>query len=172
MPLKLRRAGRGWMRKIWALRPQIIICLGATAAQALLGRDFRVSQHRGDLLKSPLAPVLMATVHPSSILRAPDKETSAVHTPRKLPPPKSTRSCQNHVLLAHLLAGSPSPYKTTRLHSVGGGFEDLQSERYGVAKNHTKQRGWRRGWDSNPRGFADPFETLSTLFPRAIPPVS
>jgi DNA polymerase len=69
-------ACRPWLdAEIGALRPQIIICLGATAAQALLGTDFRVTQHRGDFLKSPLAPVLMATVHPSSILRVPDKET-------------------------------------------------------------------------------------------------
>ncbi len=52
------------------------MCLGATAAQALLGKDFRVTQRRGELLEStPLAPLLMATVHPSSILRAPDDET-------------------------------------------------------------------------------------------------
>jgi hypothetical protein len=41
----------------------------------LLGRDFRVTQHLGELMKSSLAPFLMATVHPSSILRAPDEET-------------------------------------------------------------------------------------------------
>jgi uracil-DNA glycosylase len=46
-----------------------------TAAQALLGRDFRVTQHRGELMKSSLAPFIMATVHPSSILRAPDQES-------------------------------------------------------------------------------------------------
>jgi DNA polymerase len=51
------------------------------AAQAQLGRDFRVTQHRGEFLKSPLAPVIMATVHPSSILRAPDEETR--HNERK-----------------------------------------------------------------------------------------
>lgn len=53
----------------------MIVCLSATAAKALLGRDFRVTQHRGELMKSSLAPFLMATVHPSSILRAPDEET-------------------------------------------------------------------------------------------------
>jgi DNA polymerase len=57
------------------LRPRIIVCLGATAAQALLGRNFRVTQDRGKFLNSPLAPILMATVHPSSILRAPDEGT-------------------------------------------------------------------------------------------------
>ena len=70
------RACRPWLdAEISMLKPQVIVCLGATAAQALLGKDFRVTQHRGELLKSKLAPILMATVHPSSILRAPDDET-------------------------------------------------------------------------------------------------
>jgi uracil-DNA glycosylase len=69
-------ACRPWLEgEIAALKPRIIVCLGATAAQALLGRDFRVTQHRGELLKSALAPFVMATVHPSSLLRAPDDET-------------------------------------------------------------------------------------------------
>jgi DNA polymerase len=49
--------------------------LGATAAQALLGSQFRVTKQRGQLIESPLAQYVMATVHPSSILRAPDIET-------------------------------------------------------------------------------------------------
>ncbi|MGB8440342.1 MAG: UdgX family uracil-DNA binding protein [Candidatus Acidiferrales bacterium] len=61
--------------EIAALHPKMIVCLGATAAQSLLGRDFRVTQHRGEFLESTLAPVVMATVHPSSILRAPDEQT-------------------------------------------------------------------------------------------------
>ncbi|HEU5409738.1 MAG TPA: UdgX family uracil-DNA binding protein [Candidatus Acidoferrales bacterium] len=69
-------ACRQWLdAEIAFIRPKVIVCLGATAAQALLGRDFRVTQHRGERLQSPLAPVVMATVHPSSILRAPDDET-------------------------------------------------------------------------------------------------
>jgi uracil-DNA glycosylase family 4 len=69
-------ACRPWLEaEIAALRPQIIVCLGATAAQSLLGRDFRVTHHRGEFLDSALAPVVMATVHPSSILRAPDEQT-------------------------------------------------------------------------------------------------
>jgi len=69
-------ACRRWLDGELALiRPKVIVCLGATAAQALLGKDFRVTQHRGERLPSPLAPVVMATVHPSSILRAPDEET-------------------------------------------------------------------------------------------------
>jgi DNA polymerase len=69
-------ACRPWLEaEIAALQPQTIVCLGATAAQSLLGRDFRVTQHRGEFLDSALAPVVMATVHPSSILRAPDEQT-------------------------------------------------------------------------------------------------
>lgn len=69
-------ACRRWLdAEIALIRPEVIVCLGATAAQALLGKDFRVTQHRGERLQSPLAPFVMATVHPSSILRAPDEET-------------------------------------------------------------------------------------------------
>lgn len=69
-------ACRPWLdAEIDLLKPQVIVCLGATAAQALLGRDFRVTQHRGEFINSPLAPYVTATVHPSSILRAPDDET-------------------------------------------------------------------------------------------------
>jgi len=69
-------ACRPWLEaEIAALQPQIIVLLGATAAQSLLGRDFRVTQHRGEFLDSDLAPRVIATVHPSSILRAPDEKT-------------------------------------------------------------------------------------------------
>lgn len=68
-------ACRQWLKaEIAAIQPKVIVCLGATAAQALIGPDFRVTQHRGEFLKSSLAPYMMATVHPSSILRAPDDE--------------------------------------------------------------------------------------------------
>jgi DNA polymerase len=67
------RACRPWLEgEIRAVRPRALVCLGATAAQALLGRTFRITEHRGELVASPLAPLVMATVHPSSILRAPD----------------------------------------------------------------------------------------------------
>ncbi len=86
-------ACRPWLEaEIAALRPKVVVCLGATAAQALLGRDFRVTLHRGELLKSPLAPYVMATVHPSSILRAPDDEARHeemrrfIEDLRKIPP--------------------------------------------------------------------------------------
>ena len=65
-----------WLHaEIERLRPKIIVCLGATAAQALLGRDFRVTKHRGEFVASRFAPHVTATIHPSAILRAPDEET-------------------------------------------------------------------------------------------------
>ena len=68
-------ACRPWLdAEIARLRPEVIVCLGATAAQALLGKDFRVTQHRGEFIDSPLAKYVTATVHPSSILRAPDDD--------------------------------------------------------------------------------------------------
>lgn len=68
-------ACRPWLdAEIAALQPKVIVCMGATAAQTLLGRDFRVTQQRGEFLRSPLAEFVMATVHPSSILRAPDEK--------------------------------------------------------------------------------------------------
>jgi uracil-DNA glycosylase family protein len=64
-----------WLQgELEAVRPRVLVCLGATAAQALLGRTFRVSRQRGEFVESPLAPLVTATVHPSSILRAPDEQ--------------------------------------------------------------------------------------------------
>jgi uracil-DNA glycosylase len=61
--------------EIAVIRPEVIVCMGATAAQALLGRNFRVSTQRGQPVQSQLARHVIATVHPSSLLRAPDEET-------------------------------------------------------------------------------------------------
>jgi len=69
-------ACRPWLEaEISLVKPKLIVCLGATAAQALLGPKFRVSKQRGQFIESTLAPYIMATVHPSAILRAPDNET-------------------------------------------------------------------------------------------------
>jgi DNA polymerase len=69
-------ACRPWLdAELEMIKPRVIVCLGATAAQALLGREFRVSRQRGQLIPSPLAPYVVASVHPSSILRAPDDES-------------------------------------------------------------------------------------------------
>jgi DNA polymerase len=67
-------ACRPWLdREIALVTPRVVVCLGATAAQALLGAQFRVSRDRGQFVSSPLAPYVLATVHPSSILRAADE---------------------------------------------------------------------------------------------------
>ena len=68
-------ACRPWLEaELAVVRPQVVVCLGATAAQALLGKKFKVTQERGKLFAAPLAPRVIATVHPSSILRAGDDE--------------------------------------------------------------------------------------------------
>ena len=65
------QACRPWLdAEIEAVRPDVIVCMGATAAQALLGSEFSVLRQRGTLIPSGLAPFVLATVHPSSILRA------------------------------------------------------------------------------------------------------
>jgi DNA polymerase len=72
------RACEPWLAaELDVVHPKILVCLGATAAQALLGRDFRVTQMHGQWLVSGHAERTMATVHPSSILRAPDAESRA-----------------------------------------------------------------------------------------------
>jgi uracil-DNA glycosylase len=66
-------ACRPWLdAELKVVKPQVLVCLGASAAQALLGKDFRVTKDRGKLISSDLAPQVMATTHPASILRAPD----------------------------------------------------------------------------------------------------
>lgn len=67
-------ACRPWFdAELSVVKPEMLVCLGATAAQALLGRSFKVTERRGQMLDVPgLDPTVMATVHPSSILRAPD----------------------------------------------------------------------------------------------------
>jgi DNA polymerase len=70
------RACRPWLdAEIAHVRPDVLVCLGATAAQAVLGRTFRVTAHRGQPIPSPIAVVrtIFATVHPSAVLRAPDR---------------------------------------------------------------------------------------------------
>jgi DNA polymerase len=72
-------ACRPWLEaEISLVKPEVVVCLGATAAQALLGSQFKVTKQRGQFIESTLAPYIIATVHPSSILRAPDDETRHV----------------------------------------------------------------------------------------------
>jgi DNA polymerase len=76
-------ACRPWLdAEIRVVKPQAIVCLGSTAAQAVIGPKFRVSVQRGEFVKSQLAPLVTATVHPSSILRAPTDEGRRAETER------------------------------------------------------------------------------------------
>jgi DNA polymerase len=69
------RACKPWLdAEIEVVAPEVLVCLGATAARALLGRDFRVTQARGRFVPSPLAPHVLATVHPSAVLRSRDDD--------------------------------------------------------------------------------------------------
>ena len=71
-------ACRPWLEaELEVVQPRVLVLLGATAAQSLLGREFRVTQHRGELLESDLAEAVTATVHPSSILRGEPTEREA-----------------------------------------------------------------------------------------------
>jgi DNA polymerase len=69
------KACRPWLEaELRAVRPVILVCLGASAAQAVLGSQFKLMQNRGKVVTSPLAERVIATIHPSAVLRAPDQE--------------------------------------------------------------------------------------------------
>ena len=69
------KACRPWLEaELRAVRPTVVVCLGATAAQSVHGPQFRLMQHRGEVLPSALAERVIATIHPSAVLRAPDAE--------------------------------------------------------------------------------------------------
>jgi DNA polymerase len=63
-----------WEAEVKAVHPQTILCLGATAAQAVLGRNFRLTRQRGEWIASDYAPHVLATYHPSAVLRSPKPE--------------------------------------------------------------------------------------------------
>ena len=68
-----------WLEaEIESVGPELVVCLGATAAQALLGRDFRITRQRGEILERPEGGHVLATYHPSAILRAPDERRQAM----------------------------------------------------------------------------------------------
>jgi uracil-DNA glycosylase len=72
------RACRPWLdQELKLVKPEVVVCLGATAAQALLGKDFRVTKSRGKRVAAPFADAVFATVHPSAVLRAPDAAARA-----------------------------------------------------------------------------------------------
>jgi DNA polymerase len=86
-------ACRPWLdAEIAVVKPKAIVCLGSTAAQAVIGPKFRVSIQRAQFVKSPLAPLVTATIHPSSILRAPSDEARHLETKRFIDDLKKIRA--------------------------------------------------------------------------------
>jgi DNA polymerase len=72
------RACHPWLEEEMRLvQPEVVVCLGATAAQAIMGKSFKVTKERGRAVKSPGGGTVIATVHPSSVLRAPDPDARA-----------------------------------------------------------------------------------------------
>lgn len=72
------KACKPWLEaELEAIQPEILVCLGATAAQSVISPDFRITKQRGEVMKTDYAPVTLATYHPSAILRAPDKDARA-----------------------------------------------------------------------------------------------
>jgi uracil-DNA glycosylase family protein len=73
-------ACRPWLQaEIDRVEPSVLVCVGATAAKALLGRSFRLTRHRGELFESDLGPLVTATLHPSAVLRAPDERRAELY---------------------------------------------------------------------------------------------
>ena len=69
------KACRPWLEaELRAVKPAVVVCLGATAAQSMLGASFRLMQQHGQVISSPAAGRILATIHPSAVLRAPDSE--------------------------------------------------------------------------------------------------
>ena len=72
------KACKPWLEaELEAIRPEIVVCLGATAAQSVISPDFRITKQRGEVFSTDYAPVTIATYHPSAILRAPDENARA-----------------------------------------------------------------------------------------------
>jgi DNA polymerase len=72
------KACKPWLEaEFEAIQPEIVICLGATAAQSVISTDFRITKQRGEVFHTDYAPVTLATYHPSAILRAPDRDARA-----------------------------------------------------------------------------------------------
>jgi DNA polymerase len=93
------RACRPWiLAELAAVQPRALVCLGATAAQALLGRNVRITESQGRTIPSPLAPYAVATLHPSAVLRAPDDAARALAMKRLV---------DDLTTVARLVAGDP-----------------------------------------------------------------
>lgn len=103
----IRICSSGWLfAEIEALKPQMIVCLGATAAQSFMGSSFRLTQHRGEVITTPWAPFWMATYHPSAILRMIEADVRAAAQEALV---SDLRQIPKHVTIdAHEAASAPA----------------------------------------------------------------
>ena len=98
-------ACRPWLdAEISLIQPRVVVCLGASAAKVLIGRDYRVTQQRGEMLRSEVAEFITATVHPSSILRAPDGDSRRLAMQEFI---EDLKSIARHLPASALIAKSP-----------------------------------------------------------------
>lgn len=101
-------ACRPWLEaELEAVRPRVLVCLGATAAQSLLGKQFRVTKQRGEWVESELADFVTATIHPSAILR--ERSDESRHE-------AMAKFVLDLKLVASVLEGAPAPKAHARLH--------------------------------------------------------
>jgi DNA polymerase len=91
------RACRPWLEaEISLIKPKVIVCLGATATQSILGNEYRLTQERGKFVQHPWAPYVTATVHPSAILRATDEDQRRSEYQRFVDDLKKVRDAAKH----------------------------------------------------------------------------
>jgi DNA polymerase len=110
-------ACRPWLdAELDALHPEVLVCLGATAAKALFGKDFSVTRQRGQLIESALAPYAMATTHPSAILRSPDREARQQEMRAFVADLKRVAEVLRHLHSPRLSTGSPARVRTSEMH--------------------------------------------------------
>ena len=94
------KACKPWLEaELEAIEPDVVVCLGATAAQSVISTEFRITRQRGEIFKTDYAPVTLATYHPSAILRAPDKAARAKMYDMLL---EDLRSAASHVVAAEV----------------------------------------------------------------------
>jgi DNA polymerase len=104
------KACRPWLdAELAVIRPVAVVCLGATAAGALLGPEFKVTRDRGEPRPSNLAPLVMGTVHPSSILRAPDDQARRAELDAFVRDLKTLRLALDRVRAAEARGTLPGP---------------------------------------------------------------
>jgi uracil-DNA glycosylase len=115
-------ACRPWLdAELAVVKPDVLVCLGATASQALLGRSFRVTRERGRPIESDLAPHVLATIHPSAILRSDDRDRERAGI--------RTRPRSRGFIASGIVTGHRRPDRHPRRRPNGGALRDERRPR-------------------------------------------